>query len=316
MSNSRETPPDRPRPWLRWGWIIARLWLVSYLAIVLLVSIAQRQLIYAPSRVPQVPINAAGFLPGAGEPVSITAQDGLQLHGWHFLPPPLTAVDAAGFDRRLQEGRKVVLFFPGNGGNRGDRDRDFRVLSNLNVHIFAFDYRGYGENPGHPTEEALAADARVIWKYITETRRVPADRIILYGESLGGGVATRLASDLCTAGTPPAGLILRSTFSSMIDAAGIHYPWLPVTLILKDRYRSDLRIPQMTAPLLMLHGTRDTIVPVTLGRKLFELAPAKSANDIAKTFVELPRADHNDVLDADPAEFRDGLRKFLAGLPK
>ncbi|MDB5335582.1 MAG: Acylglycerol lipase [Planctomycetaceae bacterium] len=316
MSNSPETPPDRRKPWFRWGLMLVQRCLVYYLVVVLFISIMQRSMIYGPGRANRLPVALARCPPGAGEEISLKTADGLQLHGWHLLPPPLTAKKPADFDRLLAQGRKVVLFFPGNGGHRGYRDLDFQLLLKLDVHVIAFDYRGYGENPGNPTEENFAADAHEMWKYVTLTRRVPPKRIILYGESLGGGVATRLASELCTAGTPPGGLILRSTFTSLIDAAGYHYPWLPpVSLLLKDRYQSDQRIPQMTAPLLMLHGTQDSIVPIKFGQRLFALAPEKSANGINKTFVELKRADHNDVMLTDPAAFQDAVAKFLLSLP-
>ena len=108
---------------------------------------------------------------------------------------------------------------------------------------------------------------------------------------------------------------MRSTFTSMIDAAEYHYPFLPVSMILKDRYRSDRRIPQMTAPLLMLHGTRDSVVSIQLGKQLFALAPEKSATGIAKTFVELKRADHNDMMIEEPTRFQDAVAKFLLSLP-
>ncbi len=315
MSNSPETPPDRWKPWLRWFLTLGQRCLIYYLVLVLFISLQQRQMLYVPSRVPKLPIREAGCLPGGGEEISLKTADGLQLQGWHLLPPPLTGKKVADFDRLLAEGRKVILFFHGNGGHRGHRDIDYRLLLKLNVHVIAFDYRGYGENSGNPSEENFAADAQAMWKYVTQTRHVPPERIILYGESLGGGVATRLAEELCSAGTPPGGLILRSTFTSMIDAAGYHYPFLPVSLILKDRYRSDRRIPQMTAPLLMLHGTLDSVVPIKLGEQLFALAPAKSATGIAKTFVELKRADHNDLVLAEPAGFQDGVAKFLLSLP-
>lgn len=315
MSNSRETHPDRSKPWYRWCVKVARRVLVYFLGILLLLSIMQREMLYVPSHVPQLPVSEAGGLPGGGEHVALQTADGLQLHGWHLLPQPLTAANAGEFDHHLAAGKKVLLFFHGNGGHRGHRDLDYQVLTRLGVHVFAFDYRGYGENPGKPTEEKFAADARDMWKYVSETRRVAPDRIILYGESLGGGVATRLAGELCAAGTPPGGLILLSTFSSMIDAAGYHYPWLPVCWILKDTYRSDFSIPRMTAPLLMLHGARDDVIPMRLGAKLFGLAPPQSANGIPKTFVELKRAGHNDVLLADPAQFEEGIEKFLQSLP-
>ena len=279
-----------------------------------MLAVLQRQLIYQPTRVSQLPISESGFRRGSGEEISLPTPDGLQLGGWHILPSSLNAAAAADFDRCLTEGRKVVLFFHGNGGHRGHRDLEYQLLTRLDVHVIAFDYRGYGENAGQPTEENFASDAREMWKYLNQTRHVAPERIILYGESLGSGVATRLASELSAAGTPPGGLILISPFSSLIDAAGYHYPWLPVSWLLKDRYRSDQYITRVNAPLLILHGTKDSVVPINLGRKLFELAPERSANGIAKTFVELPRSDHNDILLANPAEFEKGVAKFLMQL--
>jgi len=315
MSNSRETHPDRSKPWYRWCVKLTRWVLVYYLGILLFLSIKQREMLYVPSHVPQLPISEAGGSPGSGEEIVLQTADGLQLHGWHLLPQPLTAANVREFDHHLATGKKVLLFFHGNGGHRGHRDLDYQVLTRLGIHVVAFDYRGYGENPGKPTEENFAADARDMWKYVSETRRVAPDRIILYGESLGGGVATRLAGELCAAGTPPGGLILRSTFSSTIDAAGYHYPWLPVSWILKDTYRSDLTIPRMTAPLLMLHGARDDVIPMWLGMKLFNLAPPRSTNGIPQTFVELKRAGHNDVLLTDSSRFEEGIKEFLRSVP-
>ena len=139
-------------------------------------------------------------------------------------------------------------------------------------------------------------------------------RIILYGESLGGAVAIRLAAELCEADSPPAGVILRSTFSSLVDAGAHHYPWLPVRLALVDRFNSIDRIPQLTCPILQIHGARDSIMPIELGRKLFEAAPEQSSSKIAKKFVELPDAGHNDVTLVAETELRAAIGKFLTGL--
>jgi fermentation-respiration switch protein FrsA (DUF1100 family) len=254
---------------------------------------------------------------GAGEDIAYQTSDGLKLHGWHLLPARQRLTTQEEFDRNLQEGsERVVLFFHGNGGNRRHREMDYQVFTQLGVHVIAFDYRGYGENPGTPSEVKFAADAQQAWKYVIATRQVQPGRVIIYGESLGGGVATRLASELCQANTPPAGLILCSTFSSMVDAASFHYPWLPVRLVLKDRYLSDEWIKHVTVPLLMLHGQKDGVVPYALGRRLFDAALEKSDSGIPKTFVDLPRANHNDILLTDAERYREGIEKFLKSLPK
>jgi fermentation-respiration switch protein FrsA (DUF1100 family) len=211
----------------------------------------------------------------------------------------------------LELERPVVLYFSGNAGNRQYRPDEFGVFTRLGCDVFIFDYRGYGENAGSPTEEALAADAQAVWKYATDQRNVAPDRIILYGESIGGGVAVRLAAELSEAGTPPGALVLRSTFTSLVDMGSYHYPWLPVRLVMVDRYPSVERIPGVTCPILQIHGTRDSIIPIKFGRELFAVAPEKAANGIPKRFVELAKADHNDVVFIAEGEMRRAIGEFL-----
>jgi hypothetical protein len=205
-----------------------------------------------------------------------------------------------------------VLYFPGNAGNRAYRELELRLLTDAGADAILFDYRGYGDSPGEPSEEGLARDARAVWRFATETNKIEPRRLVLFGESLGGGVAVRLASDLSEQHTPPAGLILRSTFSSLTDAAAHHFPWLPVRWVLIDRFPSERRIRDVTCPILQLHGRRDTIVPFRLGQKLFAAAPEKSASGIAKRFVELPNANHNDVIETSHGEVLAAVRDFLS----
>ena len=181
----------------------------------------------------------------------------------------------------------VVIYFPGNAGHRGYRAIELDQLSRLGADAYLVDYRGYGDNPGKPTEENLAADAQAVWKFVTTTRQVKPSQVVLLGESLGGGVATRLASELSAAGTPPGGLILRSTFDGLAEVASYHYPWLPVRMFLLDRFPSAERIAKVTCPVLVLHGNVDTIVPFESGKRLFDAAPAVSAGSVAKQFVVL-----------------------------
>lgn len=298
---------------------VARVCLVylgmPYMFILLGLTFLQRQMMYVPSHAQALPVSLAGVPQNGGEDITCRSADGLQLHGWHLLPWGMTAKDPAEFDRHLATGPNfVVLYFPGNGGHRQYRDADFQLLTRLSLHVIAFDYRGYGENPGTPSEAKFAADAHAVWDYVTKTRKVSPDRVLIYGESLGGGVATRLAAELCRARTPPGGLILCSTFSSMVDAGSYHYPWLPIRLLLVDRYRSDQQIGDVTSPILMLHGTRDSVVPQALGRRLFGLAPAASDSGVPKTFVDLPRANHNDILLTDESRFRQGVATFLRAI--
>jgi fermentation-respiration switch protein FrsA (DUF1100 family) len=243
--------------------------------------------------------------------VTLTTDDGLKLNGWHFLPDGCSANDRADCDRELAAGRPLALFFSGNGGHRGYRLPETGLVTQAGADVFLFDYRGYGDNPGQPHEEALAADARAVWRYATEERQVAPGRIILYGESLGGAVATRLAAEVCAAGSVPAGLILRSTFSTLADVARYHYPVLPVKLLMVERYASTEQISKVTCPILMLHGPQDTIVPYLLARKLFAAAPEKSTGGVPKQFIDLPHADHNDVVETEGELMRETIRKFV-----
>jgi len=206
----------------------------------------------------------------------------------------------------------VVLYFCGNAGHRGYRLVDFEVLIAAGAEVCCFDYRGYGDNLGTPTEADLRRDARSAWNLLTGPLQIPASRIILFGESLGGGVATRLAADVCADQQIPGGLVLRSTFNSLREIAAAQFSWVPVGLLLVDRYESQQCVGGVTCPVLSLHGERDTIVPLTSGRMLFNTAPPQSHNGIAKQFVPLPRADHNDVIETETPRVLESLRRFFA----
>jgi pimeloyl-ACP methyl ester carboxylesterase len=314
-SGRRQSPRRRLHPCRRLPRIVLSL-LAFYFVVVIMLNFLQRSFIYLPTRESRIEPQDAGLPPGQVHTVTIRTDDGLELRGWHILADGRSAADRAGCDRELAAGRRLVLFFSGNAANRRYRVPEFGILTSVGVDVFIFDYRGYGDNSGSPSEEKLAADARAIWIYATQERDVPPERIILYGESLGGGVAVRLAAEMCEAGTAPGGLILRSTFSSLVDAGKHHYPFLPVRLALVDRYPSVDRIPQVTCPILQIHGVRDSIMPIKLGRRLFEAAPEMSSSGIAKQFVELPTAGHNDVTTVAEAELRAAIQQFLSSLDR
>jgi hypothetical protein len=279
-----------------------------------MLHLLQRSLIYLPTCEAQIEPRDAELPPGQVHTVMARTNDRLELRGWHILADGRRAASHEECDRELTAGRLLVLYFSGNAANRRYRVPEFRIFTSLGVDVFIFDYRGYGDNLGSPSEERLAADARTVWRYATEERKVAPDRIILYGESIGGGVAVRLAAELCEADTSPGGLLVRSTFSSLVDAAAHHYPWLPVRLALVDRYPSIEHVPQVTCPILQIHGRRDVIIPIKFGQRLFEAAPQVSSSGIEKKFVELPEAGHNDVNLVAEAEFREAIRDFLSRL--
>jgi fermentation-respiration switch protein FrsA (DUF1100 family) len=277
----------------------------------------QRSLIYVPQRVPEVRPEEFGWPKSRCQPVRIAASDQVQLNGWLILADGHAAHGDVEFDRQLHAGRTVILYFCGNGRHRGYRQASVRTLTGLGCDVLICDYRGYGDNGGSPTEKHLIADAQALWRYATETRGVDARRIVIYGESLGGGVATALASELCRAGTEPGGMIVQSTFPSLVAAGKFHYPWLPVRWVLVDRFPSVERIRRVTCPILQIHGRLDGVIPWSMGEELYAAIPARSSAGIAKSLIELPQTDHNDVYDENSPD-RDvliaGLQSFLQAI--
>ena len=287
----------KSRPAQRWRRILIRV-LLFYLVLTGMLTLLQRKLIYQPHREAQIPVSAAGPLARFVEHVQITAHDGVVLNGWHVT---------------AQQGkpRCSILFFPGNAGNRQWRVQPLSLLSEQGCDVWLIDYRGYAENAGSPTEADFAKDARSVWEYLTTDQNIAPESIVVYGQSLGGGVGVRLASELCTDGVSPAGLVTVATFSSMVDAAKHHYPFFPVNWILVDRFLSVDRMANVTCPLLHIHGARDSIVPIELGRRLLARAPEESSSGVSKQFLELPNPDHNDIFATAPDQYSQAINEFL-----
>jgi fermentation-respiration switch protein FrsA (DUF1100 family) len=202
--------------------------------------------------------------------VTIHTADGERLHAWWV---PARAPSLA-----------HVLLCHGNAGNVGDRVAHLELLSAAGLDVLAFDYRGYGRSTGRPSERGLHLDARAARDALLGRDGVEPSRVIYLGESLGGAVALALALEL-----PPSGLILQSAFTSVRDMARLHYPLIPPALV-PDAYPSLRLITALPAPLLVLHGARDAIVPVMHGEALFEAAPGP------KRMHVFPGAGHNDLL--------------------
>ncbi|MGQ0634411.1 MAG: alpha/beta hydrolase [Planctomycetaceae bacterium] len=313
MTHATQTIPARTRGWKRRLRRLLVLAAVAYLIVCGLVGYWQRSLIYYPVRAQPTALAAEGVRTRGAqvESVTVNTDDGLQLHGWRLVSDAAPGVNDAGAPLERAAGRPLAIFLSGNGGNRGWRLPIFEPLTAAGADVLIVDYRGYAENGGDPTEEGLARDARAVWRYAVDDLEVDPRRIILFGESLGGGVAVRLAAELCDAGTPPAGLILLSTFSSLTDTAALHFSWLPVRWLLQDRFDSISRISRVTCPILSIHGRRDSIVPYELGRRLFDACLPESSNGIPKRMIDLPQADHNDILRADGPTFRRAVRDFV-----
>ncbi len=213
-----------------------------------LVWFGQRRLIYQPD--PQrVPPSAEG-LTGVAE-VTLPMPDGAKLVAWHAL-----ALD----------GRMTVLYFHGNGAGLADRSARIRTLQVAGYGVLMLAYRGYAGSTGRPSEAANIADALHAYDWMRASG-VPAERIVLFGESLGSGVAIQVAAQKTVAG-----VILDCPFTSLVDVAAWHFPFLPVRWLLRDRYVSTDFIGRVRVPLLIVHGEEDRVVPFVSGRRLFELA--------------------------------------------
>lgn len=277
--------------------------------IVLLVSL-QRMLMYHPRKGP-VPVALAGDLAPHLREVHVTASDGVKLHGWlclhHSDPDALTERSSL----RNPEQRLLVVMFAGNAGNRSTRLSQLEMFRDLGCDALLVDYRGYGENAGKPSEESLIQDAESIWRFATTELEIPPHRIVISGESLGGGVAVALASQVCQRGETPAALILRATFSSMVETASHHYPWLPVRMVLIDRYPSIDRIKHVTCPRLHYHGDQDEVVPWALGKKLFDAGPVTTNSGSHCQFLTIPGAGHNDVYKLGNEQIRLAISQLL-----
>lgn len=234
--------------------------IVAVVAVLLgLLWLFQRQLIYLPDRRPVPP--AGEVLPGARD-VSFATRDGLRLHAW-YIPGHRDV---------------TVLVLGGNAGNRLHRAPLARALAAYGLPVLLMDFRGYGGNPGTPAEEGLYLDALAARAFLGNTR------VIYFGESLGGAVATRLALE-----HPPEGLVLRSPFTDLAAAGQVNYPFLPVRLLLRDRFPVAGPIAAVRVPTVVVYGTGDTIVPARLSREV-----AKAAGGRVTT-VELDGVGHNDL---------------------
>lgn len=237
-------------------------------ALIVAIRTQQRRLIYFPSRDP-VP-SAAPYFPRARD-VVIDTEDGKRLGAW-YLP---AATEKPG---------PAVLVFNGNGGDRSGRAVLALGLSRLGMAVLLFDYRGYGGNEGTPSENGLAHDARAAQAWLAAQPDVDADKIVYFGESLGAAVAIGLSLE-----RPPAALVLRSPFTSLAEVGKVHYPWLPVGLLLIDRFPSIDRIGVITAPVMIVAGDRDDVVPESLSRELYD-----AANE-PKRYLMVPGTGHNDL---------------------
>ncbi len=249
----------------------------------------QRSMMYFPWS--DAPVPAESGVPEM-RPVRLVTADGLTLTSWYH--PART-------------GQATLVFFHGNAGHIGHRGFKARMFLDAGFGVFLVGYRGFGGNPGRPNESGLYADGRAALAYLAGSG-VPPARVVLYGESLGTGVAVQLAHEAARAGAPVGAVVLEAPYTSVAAAAQVHYPYLPAYWLVKDRYASIDKIADIDAPLMVIHGTRDQIIPERFGREIFAAASEP------KTALWLPKADHNDIYEHGAAgAITDFVRRRLGG---
>lgn len=223
----------------------------------------------------------------AYEEVLLKTSDGVALRAW-YVPP-------------AEEAGPVLLHCHGNAGNITDRVPLLAMLRGEGLGVMIFDYRGYGRSEGSPDEQGTYRDAMAAWTFLTAHKAIPPERIVLHGQSLGGGVASWLARQ-----TRPAGLILDSTFTSLTDRGQEMFPLLPARLLIGERYPTRQRLAAIDCPVLVVHSRGDSVIPFSHGQSLFA-----AAKNPAKQFLEIS-GDHN----SGPFLSRDTYAKGLSAFSR
>lgn len=254
-----------------------------YLLLALMVYLFQDRMVFL-SNLPGRALEASPKDIGLNyQDVSLTTSDDERLHGWYV---PAT------------NPRGVVLFFHGNAGNISHRLDSIRIFHELGLDTLIIDYRGYGQSTGKATEQGTYLDAQAAWDYLVDTRGIPADRILIFGRSLGGAIGTWLGAQ-----NTPAAVIIESSFSSGVDIARRLYPFLPVHLLTRLQYPVADYASQLSCPVLVIHSRHDEIIPFDMGQAIY------AAVQQEKTFLEL-RGDHNNGFLISQREYLVGLKGF------
>jgi len=251
------------RRWLIVVLVLTTLFGVGYLGVCAAVYKYQDKLLFFPDDYFAQDPSSAGL---SVEEFEVEVEPGSTITGW------ISEIDPAA---------PWVLHFHGNGGNISHRIDHLLLFKQLGFNGVVFDYRGYGKSKGTPSEAGLVADGHAMVKYLTEERGVNEQRLVYFGESLGGGVAAAVSET-----EPPRALILKSTFTSVPDMAAELYPFLPARMLSKTEFSTKDRVPKFLFPKLVIHSRVDTIIPFAHGQRLYQLCGEP------KAFLELHR-DHN-----------------------
>jgi len=258
--------------------------MAAYAALIVAVWFGQSGLLYLP-RLPSREVVATPRSIGlAYEEVSLSTADGVRLHGW-FVPAP--------------EARATLIFFHGNAGNISHRLDSLRIFHGLRLSVFIFDYRGYGNSEGKPSEAGTHRDALAAWRYITETRSVPAQDTVLFGRSLGAAIAAWLATQHL-----PGALVVESAFTSVPDLAADLYWWLPARQLARFDYATRDYVAGARCPVLVIHSRDDEIISFRHAEALY------AAANMPKQLLPIGGS-HNDGFMQSGATYVHGLDRFL-----
>ena len=265
-------------------WTIAILAAVTYGAFCLFLFLVQSKLLYYPD-LPSRKLTASPVDIGLDySPVTIKTSDGVKIHGWFVAAQP-------------EKG--TLLFFHGNAGNISHRLDSIKIFHELGLSTLIIDYRGYGQSQGVISEQGSYLDAEAAWDYLTQTRKIPAPQIIVFGRSLGAAIAAHIAANHL-----PGALILESAFTSVPDMAARLYPVLPVRLLSRFQYNTKKMLRSVSCPVLIIHSPDDEIIPFENGLQLY---------DSARQPKELLRISggHNEGFLVSSSRYSDGLSKFI-----
>jgi fermentation-respiration switch protein FrsA (DUF1100 family) len=263
---------------------VVSVFAIGYAVLAAALFFYQPNLLYFPD-MPTRQIQATPEVIGLDfDSVTLTTSDNEQLHGW-FIP-----ADPA---------RGTLLFFHGNAGNISHRLDSIRLFHELGLSVLIFDYRGYGQSTGTLTEKGTYRDADAAWQYLVAQRGIPPEHIILFGRSLGAGIAAELATRQAAAG-----VILESAFTSVPDVAAELYPWLPVRWLSRYQYNTRKQLADIHSPVLIVHSRDDEIISYANGEQLFA-----AANE-PKQFLEL-RGGHNDGFMVSADSYVRGIDVFI-----
>ena len=265
-------------------WIVVVL-AVVYLLFGLYLFLFQSEYVYYPKYPERMITDTPKSIGLTYEKILLEVEKGERISGWFVT---------------VENSRGVLLFCHGNAANIGHRLESVRIFAELCLDILIFDYRGYGESEGKPSESNTYEDAETAWRYLVEERHINPEKIIVFGRSLGGGIASYIASRFS-----PGMLILESTFTFLPDVAAPRFPFFPVRLIMRIKYPTSEYLNDVNCPVLVIHSRDDEEIPFSHSQKLFEIVTAP------KVFLEI-KGTHNEGYKESSPSYEEGLDMFIS----